>query len=892
MAAPQEPLWRRYLRFFGPDVDADVEEELRFHLDMRERSYLARGLSAAEAREAARRRFGDLEHHRKTLRRQDSRRHRRRRWAEYAGEWFQDARFAVRMLRQHRGFSTAVIATLALGIGATTAIFSAVDAALLRPLPFVEPGRLVELPGVNIPWGPRGVEEPDPRPSIRSVGARKDVVSSIAAYAVGGLNLSGIGEPLRVKVGVVTQEFFQTLGWAPAQGRGFAAEEGRPDGPLATVISDGLWQRQFGGRPALGLSVRLNGKAYQVIGVMPPGFVFPEQVDLWIPLTVPMTWASFEAFGGYIPSVVIARLAPGITPALAAERLRALWRALPPDQAAAARQTIAEPLRPLQHSLVGTRRTPMLILLGATGLLLLIACVNATNLLLAHAAMRERELAVRTVLGATRVRLIRQLLVQSVVLAAGGAALALLIAYATLGLVQALLPAEMIVLAPPRLDRRLFGFAAGLALLTALGFGMLPAFWASRTDAQLALKGGGGHGATSSRRGRARRALVAAEVALALVLLAGSGLMLKSLAAVAATDPGFAPARIASVQLALDRTTYPSAAVRLAALERILEAARRIPGVAEAGVVSELPLSGAVGISMQVNPEEGPIQDVAEPYARYLRAEAGYFRAMNIRLLQGRLMGASDDSLAPPVAVVSEKMAREVWPGQDPLGKRIALLDPDDKGWRTIVGVVSDVREAGLDEEAAWQMYYPVQEGPPNRVALVARTSLPRAEILAALRRAVREVDPRQAVFSATTLDELINASLTPRRSITGLITAFGTLALLLAVIGVYGVVSYGVTQRTRELGIRAALGARRSELLRLVLREGLMLGLAGTAIGVGGALALTRLLRALLYGVTPGDPAAITLAAVLLLIPVLGAALVPARRAARLNPLDVMRAE
>ena len=595
MGTPREPLWRRYLRFFGPDVDADVEEELRFHLDMRERSYLERGLSSTEAREEARRRFGDLERHRNTLRRQDSRRHRRRRWAEHADEWIQDTRYALRMLRQHRGFSLAVVATLALGIGATTAIFSAVDAALLRPLPFVEPERLVELPGVHIPWGPRGVEEPDGRPSLRSIGAMTDVVSGIAAYAVGGLNLSGIGEPLRVKAGVVTQGFFRTLGARPAQGRTFGPEEGRPGGALVTVISDGLWQRQFGGRAALGLSVRLNGKAYEVIGIMPPGFVFPERVDLWIPLTVPMTWASFEAFGGYIPSIVIARLARAISPELAAERVRTLWRALPPDQVAEAGQTIAEPLRPLQNTLVGSRRTPMLILLGATGLLLLIACVNATNLLLAHAAMRERELAVRTVLGATRVRLIRQLLVQSVVLALAGAVLALLIAYATLGLVQALLPDEMLALAPPRLDRRLFGFSAGLALVTALGFGMLPAFWASRTDAQLALKGGGGHGATSSRKGRARRALVAAEVALALVLLAGSGLMLKSLAAVVATDPGFAPARIASVQLALDRTTYPNAAVRLAAIERMLEAVRRIPGVAEAGVVSELPLSGIVG---------------------------------------------------------------------------------------------------------------------------------------------------------------------------------------------------------------------------------------------------------------------------------------------------------
>jgi putative ABC transport system permease protein len=893
MGTPKEPLWRRYLRFFGPDVDADIEEELRFHLDMRERNYVERGLSRADAREAARRRFGDLDQHRRALRRQDTRRHRKRRMAERFGEWGQDLRYAGRMLRQHRGFSLAVIATLGLGIGATTAIFSAVDAALLRPLPFADPSRLVELRYVHVPWGPRGVEEPDARPSIRSVGALRDVFTDVAAYAAGGLNLSGIGAPLRVKVGVVTEGFFRTLGARPENGRTFAPEEGRPGSARVTVISHGLWQRQFGGRNAVGLSLRLNSKAYQVVGVMPPEFVFPEGADLWIPLTVPMTWDSFEAFRGYISTVVIGRLASGVSKEIAAERLRTLWRALPADQAAEAREVIANPIGSFQRLLVGDRRTPMLILLGATGLLLLIACVNATNLLLAHAATRERELAVRVVLGAGRGRLVRQLLVQSVVLALAGAVLGLGLAVTTLGLVRALLPTELAELVSPRIDGRLFGFATGLALVTALAFGTLPALWASRAQAGAALKGGGGHGATSMRRGRVRRVLVMAEVALALVLLAGSGLMLRSFAAVLETDPGFASARIGSVQLAFDRTSYPNPAVRMAAIDRLAAAARRIPGVEEAGVVNDLPLSGLGGIAIQVNPEHGPVpKDAKDPYARYLRADAGYFRAMNIRLLAGRLMTPADDSLAPKVAVISERMAREVWPGQEPLGKRIALLDPDEKGWRTIVGVVSDVRESGLDEEAKWQMYYPLSEAPSEMVALVARARIPKGDLLPALLRVVREVDPNQAVVRTAMLDDLVHASLAARRSNTGLITAFGALALLLAAIGVYGVVSYGVTQRTRELGIRAALGARKGELVRLVLREGLVLGLVGTAVGVAGALALTGLLRALLYGVEPGDPVAIGGAALFLLIPVLVAAFIPARRAARLDPVEVMRAE
>ncbi|HEU5218011.1 MAG TPA: ABC transporter permease, partial [Gemmatimonadales bacterium] len=633
MPARKEPLWRRYLRFFGPDVSADVDEELEFHLAMRERSYLARGLGPEEARTAARKKFGNVERHRRALKRQDGRRFRRARWAERLGEWIQDLRFALRMLWHHRGFSAAVIATLGLGIGATTAIFSAVDAAMLRPLPFADPARLVKLTDVTIPFARDGLHEsPDARPTIRSVAELREVFSGIAAYVVGGLNLSGIGAPARIKVGVVTQGFFQTLGAVPAQGRTFSPDEGRPDNPLVTVISHGLWQRQFGGQPAVGQTLRLDGKAYQVIGIMPPAFRFPENADLWIPLSVPLTFNSFEPFRGFIDYTMIARLAPAAVPQVAADRLRMLWRALPADQAEAARRAIAEPIRPLQGTLLGDRKTPMLILLGATGLLLLIACVNATNLLLAHAAMRERELAVRTVLGASRGRLVRQLLVQSLVLSLAGAAAGLLLAYATLGLVAGLLPGEIVDVAAPVLDGRLLGFAIGLALLTGLGFGVLPALGSTRTDAQTVIKSGGGHGTTAARRGRTRRVLVTVELALALMLLAGSGLMLRSFRAAITADTGFAPEHVATLQMTLDRPSYPRFNVRLAMTQRLLDRVRSIPGIESAGLVNDLPMSGMGGISIRIVPESGPITSTKRPFARYLKADEGYFRTLGIRL--------------------------------------------------------------------------------------------------------------------------------------------------------------------------------------------------------------------------------------------------------------------
>lgn len=890
----REPLWRRYLRFFGPDVRADVDEELKFHLEMRERSYLDRGLAPEAAHAAAIEKFGNLERHRRQLRQQDLRRLRRDRWSERVEGWGQDFRFALRTLWRQRGFSLAVIATLALGIGATTAMFSAVDAALLRPLPFPNPHELVELRNVEVPFRESDGREEDPSgvPTIRDVIALGELFSGVGAYAVGGLNLSGTGNPARTRVGVVTTGLLPTLGVRPALGRLFLPEEGYPEQAAVALISDGLWRRHFGGDSTLPRPIRLNSRTYQIVGIMPGGFTFPEAVDLWIPMTVPMTFETFEPFRGAIIQTVVARLAPGVSFAAARDRMDLLWAKIIAEAREEHRELLANPMRPLQGSLVGDRRGPLLILLGATGLLLLIACVNATNLLLAHAATRERELAVRAVLGASRGRLVRQLLAQSLVLSAAGALGGLVLAAGTLRAMEGLLPSGMLDIAAPHLDLRLLAFAIGLAGITGLGFGLWPALGAARTDAQGAMKSGGGHGATAARRGRLRRTLVTAELALALMLLAGAGLMLKSFVTLLDTDPGFEPERVAALQVVLDGSRALSNANRIRAVSAILERLRGASGIEAAGAVNDLPMTDQVRMHIRVDAEGKPSEEGGEPkFARWLMASEGYFGTLGIPLVRGRLVRETDDHLAPRVAVINEAMARAIWPGEDPIGKRFRGGQERAGAFRTVVGIVRDVRER-MDEPPEPHTYSPISEFAPQDLTIVARGAMAGPALLSALRLAVREADPTQAVYNARTLTGAMSASLAPRRSNTVLITVFGLLALLLALVGVYGVVSYTVTLRQRELGIRAALGASRRDLGRLVLAEGTTVALLGIGIGLAGALALSRVLRGLLYGVEPTDPATLLAAAVALFIPAILATLVPARRAARADPVDVMRAE
>lgn len=876
-------------------ASADLEEEMRLHLDLRAESLRRSGLAPLDARLAAQRRFGN-----RTNLQQRS----RDAWGLGALDQFrQDLRHAVRRLSQQRGFAFAIIAVLALGVGATTAMFSAVDAAMLRPLPFHEPQRLVALRDVQIPFGEESRSSPEDHWALDIIdaGAMRDVFSHVAAYASGGLNLADPDRPRRLKVGVVTADFFQTLGIAPIGGRAFTPEEGEPGGQTVAIVSYGFWQGHYGGAPILGRVIQLGAQSYEVVGVMPRGFSFPAESDLWIPMAVPTSFATFEPFRGWLPSTVIARIAPELDLGAAAARLRTHWqqfhaqRPSPPGEESSLDQIMAEieqqgALAPLQQELVGDRRTALLVLLGATGLLLLIACANVTNLLLSHAAFRKREMAVREVLGATRGRLVRQLLTESLALSIAGTALGVALAPLALSVMRASMPADLAGVAPATVDLRVLAFAAVLALVTGVGFGLWPAIGGTRDAPGEVIKAGGGSGATATGRGRARQLLVIAEIALALVLLVGAGLMLRSFQRLVGVDAGLDRSQVGTLEMTFVRDTPVSE--RLRRIDAMLDRMTAIPGYVAAGMVNDLPLRGGGGISISVEVDDMPRAPGGErPYARYLAATAGYFRTLGIPLLRGRTFSATDDSLAPPVAIINSAMAKAYWPGVDALGRTFRSGAPGDPPV-TVIGIVADVRELNLERDAQPQTYRPIRAQPPDRVAIVVRSTAPEDVLLAGMIAAVRDVDPAQAVYSVRTMDDVISASVAPRRTNTLLISAFAALALLLASLGVFAVISYGLARRSRELGIRSALGASAIDLVALVSREMAWTIATGLAIGLAGAWAVTRVMASLLYEVDIHDPA--TFAAVPLILALVAAAatLGPALRARNVAPASVLRDE
>ena len=899
-----EPRWRRYLRFHGADVSADVDDELRFHLDSLEADLRAQGFTDAEARREAARRFGSMAAMRERLRRQDTRRSHREARTAWWRDAAQDARYAARSLAQRPAFTLAIIVVLALGVGATTAMFSAVDAALLRPLPFAHPDQLLELRDVDIPMGADfspGVPANQPHvPDISDAAQMRDHFSHVAAYASGGLNLSDPENPQRVRVGVVTRDFFATLGVPPERGRTFSVAEGAPNGPAAVILGHDIWQRQYGGRDMTGALIQLNGTSYTVVGIMPRGFSFPGESELWIPLSVPLTFQTFEPFRGYLPSTVIARLRDGTTAAAANARLSAMWtRALAPIAATTDGRYAAQRLAtihaqgattPLRDTLVGDRARALLVLLGATGLLLLIACANVTNLLLSRAASRRREIAVRGVLGATRSRLVRQLLTESVLLSVVGTAFGVALAPLVLHLVGALMPAHLAGVASAHVDVRVLAFAAALALLTGVGFGLWPALGAAHANAGATIKDGGAHGATEGAASRTRRALVTAELALTIVLLIGSGLMLRSFLRLTSTSAGLDAEHVGTLELAFPQVAR-ARATHLRTISAMLDRMRSVRGIDAVGAVNDLPLSQEGGIGLQVTVDGAPPPPPDEPrFARYLVTSGGYFRAMGIPLVSGRVFTAADDSLAPKVVIVNATMAQRYWPGQSALGRTIHF--GGDTVPVTVIGIVGDVRQASLDEAPEPQMFFSIHDQTPDHVALVARGTLDGHALLARMTQAVHSVDRAQAVFHVRTMDDVLSTSIAPRRTNTLLISLFGVLALVLAALGVYAVVSYGVTQRHRELGIRSALGATSADLVTLVAREMTWVVTLGVVIGLVAAWLLTRLLASQLYDVTVHDPAIFVLAALALILPAAAATLVPALRATRVDPATVMKAE
>jgi len=794
-----------------------------------------------------------------------------------------DLRYAVRQLRAAPRFTIAVVLVLALGIGANTAIFSAIDAAFFRPLPFPQADRLVSIAAVDLPFE-ASLGRSQQQTRLNDIVADSAVFSRAAAYASGGLNLTGDGiEPARATVTYVTSDFFTTMGRAPSLGRVPVAEEFMTHGPNVVVLSYGMWQGTFGGdKSVIGRKIALNGKSYSAVGVMPADFRFPAATELWVPLALPFGFDIMEAFRNYLPSNVVARLQPGVSVAQArqhADAIRRRFRKIGPDETPADRL-----VRPLQTTLVGDRRTALLILGASAALLLLIACANVTNLLLARASARQREISVRVVLGATRLRIVRQLTVESLLLALAATAVAVLVAMLAVRGLTATLPQSLAGVAPPEIDGRVLLFALAIAFVTSLVFGIWPALGASRSDLGEVMKlAGAGGGGTRRRTSSARGALVVIEVSLAVMLLIGAGLMVESLRTLLNTDSGVRAEHVITGRLVLPASKFPTVQAKVAFLNAVATRTRSAPGVTTAGVVSALPMEGVGGIGLAIAPDEAYDQAHMQ-IGLYLMATPGYFATMGTAL-RGEDLPSTFDS-TNKVVVINSTLAKELWPNSDAIGHRIRF----GQERRTVIGVVNDIRTKRLDTAAVGQMYLPMAEQPQAYASIVVRGTATNAAMIAHVRDALHSVDPTQPVYALQSMSDVISTSVAPRRTNTVLLTLFGGLAVVLAAVGVYAVLSYGVTQRTREIGVRVALGAQRGDVVQLIVRQGAVLSMIGIVLGLAGAFALSRFVAAMLYEVDPHDVRVFLGAPLLLGIVAVVAMLTPALRATRVDPLTALR--
>jgi putative ABC transport system permease protein len=786
-----------------------------------------------------------------------------------------DARLALRQLRKAPGFTVAAILTLALGIGANTAMFSVVDAVLLRALPFDDPGQVVHV------W-----EAPKPgQANSVSVGVFRDwarhatAFDAIAAVAPGELNLAGDGEPERLSGLRMSPSGLRVLRARPVVGRIFAPDEDQPGKNAVIVLTHELWTRRFGGDPGVvGRSLRLNGEPWTVIGVLPRAFLPWDGVEYVVPLV--FRDAELEERGSHWLRV-IGRLKPGLGPARAEADLLTVaqsYRQLYPKW----KQDWGVSVRPMHEQLTREVRPMLLVLLGAVGLVLLIACANVANLLLARAAERQKEVAVRLSLGATRARIVRQLLAESLVLALAGAAAGLGLAFAATAAIRGAARTGLPRAAEIAVDWRVLGFAVLVSLATALVFGLVPALQASRPDVNAALVEGGR--ANTGGRSRTRHALVVAEVATALVLLAGAGLLVNSFVRLLNVPPGFDPRQTIALQLTMSGRGYPDPATRAAVMERILERVRSVPGVEAAGSVTTLPLTWPMDTLVRLAGREGPHDGRFSSDFDYVDGES--FRALGIPLMRGRLFDTRDAAAQAKVAVVNEAFALTLFPGRDPLGQ---FIGEGQEQWQ-IVGVVGDVRVRGLGEAIRPLFYRPLAFGwfPGRR--LVVRTAGPPHAFVEPIRRAILAVEPELPVANPQSLEELVAASVGQRRLVLAVLGFFAASALLLAGVGLYGVVACTVSQRTREIGIRMAVGAPRRAVVGLFLRQGARLTGLGIALGLLGGAALTRLLASQLYGVKATDPLTFAAVSAVLLLVALAASFLPARRAAAVDPVNALR--
>jgi putative ABC transport system permease protein len=806
----------------------------------------------------------------------------------------QDLRYGIRMLAKSPGFTVVAVLTLALGIGANTAIFSVVNAVLLAPLPYKDPGRLVTLWGAN----PRLSSEDFPlSPAVFSTWkAENRVFEEIAASSDDLDTITGSGEPEMVIGYDFSADYFHVLDAKPELGRTFLPEEDRTGGPNVAVLSDNIWRRRFNADPSIiGKTIQLGSAPFTVVGVMPPTFRYPDKVEIWTPLALPAS-ASTDWKNRYLR--VLARLRPGVTLDEAQAQMSVLAERLArehPDTNTGEGVL----LKPLRKQIAGDIRTPLLVLLGAVGFVLLIACVNVANLLLARAASREREVAIRTALGAGRLRLLRQMLTESVLLSLAGGVAGLLLAYWSAGFLLSLFPNNIANLSIPTvqaipIDGRVLAFTIAATILTGFLFGLVPALRSSRLDVNQTLKESGRAPMAGSRERLFRSILVVAEIALSFVLLIGAGLLIKSFLRLIQGDLGFRPDNVLALEAFPSPATYPSKEPEKlrAYVDRSVENLRAIPGVESASAINFLPLTGFWG-PQKFTIEGRPDPPKGQEYAADNRVVTpDYFKTMGIPLQRGRAFAAADGPDSPHVAVISASLARRFWNTDDPVGKRLNLGDSAKPDWTEIVGVVGDVHSFGLEEKLHDDLYRPFSQVYFPIVAFTVRAKGDPAQITAAAKAAIWAVNPVQPFYKIITMATLAAESLALRRVSMLLLTAFSSLALLLAAIGIYGVLSYAVAQRTHEIGIRAALGAQQRDVLRLVLGDGMRLALTGLGLGFAASLALTRLMVSLLYGVGAADPLTFAGVAALATGVALLACYLPARRAMRVDPIIALHYE
>jgi len=790
----------------------------------------------------------------------------------------QDLRYAVRSFLKNPGFTAVAVITLALGIGANTAIFSVVDTLLLRPLPLKDPGRLVLVrdtqPGVD--------SAPASYPEYLDWKERSKTFEALGAFFNTTFSLTGQGEPEQLPALRMSAGLLPMLGLAPARGRGFRPEEEKAGGERVALISHALWQRRFGASPAvLGTPITLAGEPYTVVGVLPPGLTFGVHPDVCIPLRLDAQ----RAPRGLHFMTVLGRLRSG--PDLAQARAEVESMAARLRTEGVTRHGIV--LTPLQEQLVGDTRPALLVLFGAVGLVLLIACANVANLLLARAASRQKEIAIRLAVGASRARLIRQLLTESLVLSVLGGGLGLLLAWWGVDLLVSA-GARLPRIEEIRIDGTVLAFTAGVSLLTGLLFGLAPALQASSADFHESLKEGGRQTGLGSGRQRLRGLLVVSEVALSLVLLIGAGLLIRSFVRVLDNDMGFDPSRVLALDLSLPLSSYGKPERQAAFFKELLERVGRLPGVQGAAVVSHLPLGGSnTNSGLLIEGRAWPQDEL--PLADNRLVSSDYFRVLRIPLLRGRTFIPRDVEGSLHVAVINESLARRFFPNADPIGKRIDMQWKTN-GWQVIVGVVGDIKHDGLDLPSAPAVYVPYLQTPDSGMTLVVRATGDPLGLVGAVRAQVYGVDRNQPVSRARTMDELVAESVGPRRFSMSLLSGFAALALFLAAVGIYGVMSTSVAQRTHEIGVRMALGARRSDVVKLVIRQGLPPVLLGTCIGLIAAMVFSRVLESLLYGVSARDPATFAGVSLLLVCVALAACFLPARRAARVDPMIAIRCE